>query len=74
MSNEYKDWIWDKIQEVVLDAGVADRTTNVVSNPRFDSYFVEGYKNDERVRVEVWLDESGEWRIERRELVLTETP
>ena len=62
MSNEYKDWLWDKIQDIVIEHGLADMTFNC------DGRFVEGFKNGEPVRFEVWFDkELYEWRIERRE-------
>ena len=62
MSNEYKDWLRDKIQDIVIERGLADVTFNC------DEHFVEGFKNGEPVRFEVWFDkELCEWRIERRE-------
>ena len=62
MSNEYKDWLRDKIQDIVIERGLADVTFNC------DERFVEGFKNGEPVRFEVWFDkELCEWRIERRE-------
>ena len=64
MSNEYKDWLYDRITDVVLDRGLADRVTGA------DPPFVEGLKNGDPVRFEVWFDSDlCEWRCERRELV-----
>lgn len=63
MSNEYRDWLWDKVQDIVLERDLADVTFNS------DERFVEGFKNGEPVRFEVWFDdELYEWRVERREL------
>ena len=63
MRNEYKAWLWDKVQEVVKDRGLADVTFNS------DERFVEGLKDGEPVRFEVWFDlDLGNWRVERREL------
>lgn len=63
MSNEHKDWLFDKIQEIVLDRGLADRTLNTS-----DTRFVDGIRNGQRVRYEVWFDdELCEWRVEHRE-------
>lgn len=63
MSNEHKDWLWNKIQEIVLDRGLADRTLNTS-----DTRFVDGIRNGQRVRYEVWFDnELCEWRVEHRE-------
>lgn len=63
MSNEHKDWLWNKIQEIVLDRGLVDRTLNTS-----DTRFVDGIRNGQRVRYEVWFDdELCEWRVEHRE-------
>lgn len=63
MSNEYKDWLFDKLSEVVLDRNLADIITHVYPP------FVYGSKNGDRVRFEVWYDQGlEEWRCERREL------
>lgn len=61
MSNEYRDWLRDQCREVVLDRNLADRITYC------DPPFVEGLRNGQPVRFEVWLDQA-EWRCERREL------
>lgn len=64
MSNEYKDWLWDKVQDVLFEAGVVDKTFNTST-----TRFVDGLKNGERVRFEVWYDDQDcEWKFERREL------
>lgn len=63
MSNESKDWLYDKIQEVVLEANAADKITNVQGN------IVEGLKNGQRVKFKVWFDyDLNMWIYERREL------
>lgn len=63
MSNEYKDWLQDKIQDIVLDLGLADKITNSTTR------IVDGIKNNQPVRYEVWYDtENYEWKIEHREL------
>lgn len=63
MSNEYKDWLQDKIAEVVLDRGLADKITHTTIR------IVDGIKNGQPVRYEVWFDtEQYEWMIEHREL------
>lgn len=63
MSNEYKNWLQDKIAEIVLDRGLADKITHATTR------IVDGIKNGQPVRYEVWFDmEQYEWMIEHREL------
>ena len=63
MSNEYKDWLQDKIAEIVLDRGLADKIIHTTTR------IVDGIKNNQPVRYEVWFDtEQYEWMIEHREL------
>ena len=68
MSNEYKDWIQDKVQDVLLDAYQVDRTEEVIPSPIKDIYIVRGQKNGEKVAFAVWFDDNEcEWKYERRE-------
>lgn len=68
MSNEYKDWLYDRVQDVVLDAGVIDKVTEVNSSPIYGHKMVYGLKNGEKVAFVVWLDDfENEWKFERRE-------
>ena len=70
MSNEMKDWYWDRIQEVVLDLNLADKITKCYPGP-YEGLprFVEGIKNGQPVKFEVFFDtDACEWRCERREL------
>lgn len=69
MSNEYKDWLHDRVQDVLLDAGVIDRIIEVSSSPIYGHKMVYGLKNGEKVAFVVWLDKNeNEWKFERREL------
>ena len=70
MSNEAKDWQWDKIQEEVLERNLADEITKCYPDPSEGwPHFVEGLKNGEPVKFEVFYDRDlCEWRCERREL------
>jgi len=64
MSNEYKDWLYDHASDLVLERGLADKILNTST-----TRFVDGLKNGQLVRFEVWFDmDQSEWRIERREL------
>ena len=69
MSNEYKDWLYDKVADVLFDAGVVDRIEEIVPHWKNHSYSVIGYRHNEKVKFEVWFsDWTGEWKFERREL------
>ena len=61
MSNEYKDWIIDKIQEEVLEQGLVDKITDV-----YDGCYVEGLKNGKPVKYYVTLTDEG-WLCRHQE-------
>jgi hypothetical protein len=64
MSNEYKDWLYDHASDLVLERGLADKILNTST-----TRFVDGLKDEQPVRFEVWFDmEQSEWRVERREV------
>lgn len=68
MSNEYKDWMWDMIQEVVLDRYLVDKITRVYPQPHEGTpHFVEGLKNNRPVKYFVYISDDGEWTVEHRE-------
>ena len=68
MSNEYKDWIEDRVCEVLLDAYQIDRVEEIIPSPIKDIYYVHGWKNGEKVAFAVWFDDMlCEWKYERRE-------
>ena len=68
MSNEFKEWLEDRITEVVLDSGAMDRIEEI-SNPSFNKTDVHGWKNGQKVLLKVWFDDELEgWKIERMEL------
>ena len=69
MSNMYKDWMWDVIQDVCIDRGLVDKVTSVYPAPDEGTpKYVEGLKNGQRVKYYVRLDEDGYWLCEHREL------
>lgn len=69
MSNEYKDWMWDTIQEICIDRGLVDKIIKVYPDSSEGTpQYVEGYKNGKRVKYYVRLDEDGDWLCEHREL------
>ena len=64
MSNEYKDYLYDRATDLVLERGLADTVLNTSTGR-----FVDGLKDNQPVRFEVWFDDKlEEWRVERREL------
>lgn len=69
MSNELKDYLSDMIYELVLDSGAAD-TIEEIGPLSYNSHsYVHGWKNGQRVNLVIWCDDdTGEWRIEHREL------
>ena len=67
MSNEMKDWIWDKLQNVVLEAGVIDRVLQIIPQDNFYGT-VHGVKDGYHVKYNVWYDnDDGYWNYERSE-------
>ena len=69
MSNEYKDHMSDQAQEVLINACVIDKVTKVRSCKMYDAYIIDGIKNQEKVKFEIWFDSvQCEWMFERREL------
>ena len=71
MSGEANDWRFTKMREIVLGRGLADDITSVCQDPLTGwPCFVEGVKNNQPVRFEVFYDtDFGEWCCERREMM-----
>ena len=72
MSNEYKDYIIDQIQEVLIEKGIMDKITKVVQNSEFYEYdasaFVYGIKDNKEIKLEMWFDPvQCEWHYKRSE-------
>lgn len=68
MSNEMKDYLYDKIGEIVLDSGTMDKIEEIYPASYFSHNYVHGWKNGQRVMLEVWFDDdTGDWEIEHRE-------
>lgn len=67
MSNEFNEWLEDRIVEVIFDSGAIDRIEEI-SNPSFNKTSVYGWKNGQKVFLKVWFDDELEgWKIERME-------
>ena len=68
MSNEFKDYLYDKICDVVFDSGAMDQIDEVCSASYSIRNYVYGRKNGQKVVLIVWFDDdTNEWRIEHRE-------
>jgi hypothetical protein len=70
MSNEYKDWLWDHVQDIVLERGLVDKITHVEPNdPALGApHHIWGLKNGEPVKYYVHYDPTLGWLCEHREL------
>ena len=66
MSNEMKDWLWDKFQDVILEAGAADKILQVIPHDSFYA-IVHGVKDGYHVKYNVWFDDEEGWNYERSE-------
>ena len=68
MSNEFKDWLEDKIYEIVLESGVMDKIEKI-SHISLTKAYVYGWKKGQKVSIEVWFDDDvEEWEMEHREI------
>ena len=70
MSNEYKDWLWDRVQEVVLERGLVDKITHVEPEDPAEGapHHIWGLKNGEKVKYYIHYDPDMGWLCEHREL------
>lgn len=63
MSNEYKDWIYDRVTEAVLAKGKLDWISRVLQRST-GFHYVYGLKHNRLKAYKVWLDEEGIWQCE----------
>ena len=70
MSNEYKDWIWDYVQDLAIERGLVDTITDVT--PRDPAQgspdHIWGLKNGQPVHYYVKYDTEFGYLYEHREL------
>ena len=70
MSNEYKDWIWDHVQDLALEQGIVDHITDV--DPRDPAMgspnIIWGKKNGQPVKLAVVYKPEFGYIFEHREL------
>ena len=70
MSNEYKEYLLDKVQELVLDYGAMDTIDEIKPTYCLERKYVYGQKNGQKVVVLVYLDDNtGDWVIEHRSAI-----
>ena len=65
MSNELKDWLWDKFADTLLEAKQIDKILQVIP---YDGWYatVHGIKDGTHVIYNVWFDDEEGWNYERR--------
>ena len=70
MSNEYKDWLWDHVQDLALERGLVDKITEVwPRDPAEGSpQYIWGLKNGQKVKYYVNYDKDLGYLYEHREL------
>ena len=68
MSNEYKEWVNDKVTETLFDANAIDQIEEICIAPYIARRYVHGWKNGQKVAFMVWLNDEGEWVFEHREI------
>ena len=70
MSNEYKDWLWDYVQDIAFERNLVDKITKVKPNDpsQGSPQFIWGIKNNAPVKYEVLYDEELGYVFEHREL------
>lgn len=66
MSNEMKDWLWDKFADVLLEANQIDKAIQIIP---YDGWYaiVHGIKDEIHVKYNVWFDDEEGWNYERSE-------
>ncbi len=70
MSNEYKDWLWDHVQDLAFERGLVEKITRVQPNDpaRGRPEYIWGIKNNQPVKYYVHYDEEFGYSFEHREL------
>lgn len=68
MSNEFRDWLWDRFSNVLLENNIIDKVTHTEVKNWFDWYgIVDGIKDGIPVKYNVWFDDEEGWNYERSE-------
>ena len=67
MSNEYKDWLYDRVWDLVLERGLLDEIIEMWPKEGTPQY-VRGLKNGQKVKYYVNYDLERGFLFEHREL------
>ena len=69
MSNEYKDWLWNRAQEVAIERGLVDVITQVEPDDPAEGTpsYIWGIKNGEKVKYYVNYSDETEWLCYHKE-------
>lgn len=67
MSNEYKDWLHDHVQDLAFERGLVDKIAYVWPEEGEPQY-IWGYRNGQKVKYYVRYDTEFGWLYEHREL------
>lgn len=70
MSNEYKDWLWDRAVEIAIERGLVDTITAVEPASAVEGmpHHIWGEKNGEKVKYYIHYSPDEGWLCEHREL------
>ena len=64
MSNEYKDWLDERVQEILLDNKLIDKS--IMVNRLLSAREVIGLKDGNIVKYKIWFDEiANQYQYER---------
>jgi len=69
MSNAYKDWLWDHVQDIVLERGLVDKIIHVepTDPAKGEPQYIWGIKNGKDVKYYVHYDPENGWLCEHQE-------
>ena len=62
MSNEYKEWILDKVCDIVFEHHLMDKVKEIYHKDIPTKKLLVGELNNEPVAYHVWLDDNGIWQ------------
>lgn len=70
MSNEYKDWLWDYVQELAIERGLVDMITEVWPSDPAEGHpqYIWGLKDKQPVKYYINYDPEFGYLYEHREL------
>lgn len=63
MSNEMKDYLYDKISEVALDSGRVDKIEEICPAAYSARNYVHAWKDGHKVVLIVWFDDDEGWKL-----------